>query len=122
VPGAQRLLAACRAAGMRVVHTLEAHKPDLSDLPAAKFRRGCLPPELRIGAASDMGRILIRGEPGNGIIPELAPVAVRVDACSRLLLPPSQATLAMHEIHYPTRPHAGRKGAVQARERRFLCN
>ncbi|EFN55491.1 hypothetical protein CHLNCDRAFT_23353, partial [Chlorella variabilis] len=72
-PGA-RLLAAARQAGMLVVHTLEAHKADLSDLPPAKQLRGNLPPELRIGAEGDMGRILIRGEPGNGIVPEVAPI------------------------------------------------
>ena len=74
-PGA-RLLAAARQAGMLVVHTLEAHKADLSDLPPAKQLRGNLPPELRIGAEGDMGRILIRGEPGNGIVPEVAPIDV----------------------------------------------
>ncbi|PSC74541.1 cysteine hydrolase [Micractinium conductrix] len=74
LPGAQRLLAAARAAGVLVVHTLEAHKPDLSDLPASKAGRGNLPPELRIGAESSMGRILVAGEYGNGIVDEVAPV------------------------------------------------
>ncbi|KAG2428766.1 hypothetical protein HXX76_011467 [Chlamydomonas incerta] len=75
LPGAAALLAACRAAGMHVVHTLEAHKPDLSDLHPAKFKRGNLPPGMRIGdvLSGDMGRILIRDEPGNGIVPEVAP-------------------------------------------------
>ncbi len=44
VPGAQRLLAACRAVDMAIVHTLEAHKADLSDLHPAKYHRGSLPP------------------------------------------------------------------------------
>lgn len=74
VPGAARLLAACRAAGISVVHTLEAHKADMSDLHPAKYWRGGLPPNLRIGAESDMGRILIRDEAGNGIIDALAPI------------------------------------------------
>ncbi|KAG2449607.1 hypothetical protein HYH02_005140 [Chlamydomonas schloesseri] len=75
LPGAAALLAACRAAGMHIVHTLEAHKPDLSDLHPAKFTRGGLPPGMRIGdvLSGDMGRILIRNEPGNGIVPEVAP-------------------------------------------------
>jgi nicotinamidase-related amidase len=67
------VLAACRAAGMLVIHTREGHRPDLSDLPAAKHRRGRS--ETRIGDAGPMGRILVRGEAGHDIIAELAPVA-----------------------------------------------
>ena len=67
----QRLLAAARAMGMLVIHTREGHLPDLSDAPIAKIERG--KPSLRIGNLGPMGRILIRGEPGHGIIPELAP-------------------------------------------------
>ena len=67
----QALLAAARAKGMLVIHTREGHKPDLSDAPVAKVMRG--KPELRIGSQGPMGRVLIRGEPGHGIIPELAP-------------------------------------------------
>ncbi|MDB5645585.1 cysteine hydrolase [Methylobacterium sp.] len=68
----QAVLAAARAAGLLVVHTREGHKPDLSDAPPAKLERGA--PTARIGAAGPMGRILIRGEPGHGILPALAPV------------------------------------------------
>jgi nicotinamidase-related amidase len=67
----QRLLAAARNAGMLVIHTREGHLPDLSDAPIAKIERG--KPSIRIGSAGPMGRILVRGEPGHGIIPELAP-------------------------------------------------
>uniref|UniRef100_A0A383VYH0 Isochorismatase-like domain-containing protein n=1 Tax=Tetradesmus obliquus TaxID=3088 RepID=A0A383VYH0_TETOB len=74
LPPAAKLLAACRAAGIAVVHTMEAHKADLSDLHPAKACRGNLPEELRIGAVGAMGRILIRGEPGNGIVDEVAPI------------------------------------------------
>ena len=72
VPACQTVLAAWRKAGGLVVHTREAHKPDLSDCPPAKRERGN--PSLRIGDAGPMGRILVMGEPGNQIIPALAPV------------------------------------------------
>lgn len=74
LPGAARILTAARAAGIKVVHTLESHKPDLSDLPRSKLLRGNPPEGLRIGDKGDMGRILVRGEPGNGIIDEVAPI------------------------------------------------
>ncbi|HPK33451.1 isochorismatase family cysteine hydrolase [Ottowia sp.] len=73
VPATQAVLSAWRAAGGLVVHTREAHRPDLSDCPPAKRNRGN--PRLRIGDAGPMGRILIAGEPGNQIIDALAPVA-----------------------------------------------
>ena len=69
----QLILAAARAAGLLVIHTREGHRPDLSDAPPAKLDRA--PPGLRIGDPGPMGRILIRGEPGHGIIAELAPAA-----------------------------------------------
>ena len=73
IPVLQRLLAACRALGMVIVHTREGHRPDLSDCPPAKLSRG--KPNLRIGDPGPMGRILIHGESGHGIIPELPPLA-----------------------------------------------
>jgi biuret amidohydrolase len=69
----QRVLAACRAAGIMVVHTREGHRPDLSDLAPAKRVRGKF--ATGIGDPGPMGRILVRGEPGHDIIPELAPLA-----------------------------------------------
>jgi nicotinamidase-related amidase len=72
VPTVRRLLDACRRAGLTVFHTREAHKPDLSDCPPAKRSRGN--PSLRIGDPGPMGRILVAGEPGNDIVPELAPL------------------------------------------------
>jgi nicotinamidase-related amidase len=76
VPACARVLAAWRAAGGLVVHTREAHKPDLSDCPPAKRNRGN--PSLRIGDEGPMGRILVAGEPGNQIVAALAPVAGEV--------------------------------------------
>lgn len=71
VPNTARLIAAARSAGVAVIHTRECHAPDLSDCPPAKLSRGV--PELRIGDPGPMGRILIAGEPGAEIVPELAP-------------------------------------------------
>lgn len=68
----RRLLAAWRSAGLLVVHTREGHRQDLADLPPSKWRRG--DPLKRIGEHGPMGRILIRGEDGHDIIPELYPV------------------------------------------------
>jgi nicotinamidase-related amidase len=67
----RRVLAAARAAELFVVHTREGHRADLSDLPPAKSVRGRF--RIGIGDAGPMGRILIRGEAGHDIIPELAP-------------------------------------------------
>jgi len=66
------VLAAARGLGMLVIHTREGHRPDLSDAPPHKVLRG--DPALRIGARGPMGRILVRGEPGHDIIPELYPL------------------------------------------------
>jgi nicotinamidase-related amidase len=73
VPTVAEMLALARRAGWFVVHTRESHAPDLSDCPPAKRLRGA--PTLRIGDAGPMGRILIRGEPGNAIVDALAPRA-----------------------------------------------
>ena len=72
VPTVAELLALCRKHGIRVIHTREAHRPDLSDCPAAKLTRGR--PQLKIGDTGPMGRILIAGEPGCAIVPQLAPL------------------------------------------------
>jgi len=68
----QAVLAAARTVGLLVIHTREGHRPDLSDAPPAKVERGA--PSARIGDAGPMGRILIRGEPGHDIVPELYPI------------------------------------------------
>jgi nicotinamidase-related amidase len=67
------LLKAARAAGIRVLHTREGHDSTLSDCPPTKKARGNL--KTGIGDQGPMGRILVRGEAGHAIIPELAPLA-----------------------------------------------
>ena len=71
VPSLETLLRTCRDLDLLVIHTQESHASDLSDCPAAKLNRGNA--KLRIGDRSAIGRILVRGEPGNAIIPDLAP-------------------------------------------------
>ncbi|NML24489.1 cysteine hydrolase family protein [Zoogloea dura] len=73
VPTVAALLALCRRHGITVIHTREAHRPDLSDCPPAKRERGAA--SLRIGDPGPMGRILVAGEPGNDILPAVAPLA-----------------------------------------------
>jgi nicotinamidase-related amidase len=72
IPATARLIALFRRHGWPIIHTREAHKPDLSDCPPSKIRRGN--PSLHIGETGAMGRLLIRGEPGNQIVDALKPL------------------------------------------------
>ncbi len=76
VPTVARLIGLARAEGWTVVHTRESHDTTLADCPEAKRCRGA--PSLRIGDEGPMGRILVRGEPGNAIVPELAPLGTEI--------------------------------------------
>lgn len=77
IPNVRRLLDAARSADIRVIHTREGHRSDLADLNPAKARRAA-----RVGAAigsrGPLGRLLVRGEPGHGIIDELLPLPSEV--------------------------------------------
>jgi len=66
------ILEGARKAGILVIHTREGHRPDLSDCPPSKLVRGR--GKTRIGDVGPMGRILVRGEIGHDIVPELYPI------------------------------------------------
>lgn len=72
IPATAQLIGLFRERGWPVVHTREAHRPDLSDCPPSKIRRGNA--SVRIGEKGPMGRLLVTGEPGNQIVPDLAPL------------------------------------------------
>jgi len=76
IPVMAALIAAFRAHNLPIIHTKQCHKPDLSDCPPAKLRRGRQ--KLKIGDEGPMGRLLVCGEPGSDIVPELAPLAGEV--------------------------------------------
>ena len=71
IPTVSDLIALFRAKGWPILHTRESHLPDLSDCPPAKRNRGDV--SQRIGDAGPMGRLLVRGEPGNAIVDACAP-------------------------------------------------
>ena len=70
----RKLLASARSAGMLVIHTREGHRMDLTDLhPYKNQRPGCDNPGV-IGTSGPRGRIMVRGEIGQDIVPELYPI------------------------------------------------
>jgi nicotinamidase-related amidase len=73
VPRVAEALGLARQAGLLVVYTIEAHKPDLSDLPANKLWRSKRL-GAAIGAVGPLGRHLVQEEAGSDIIPALAPI------------------------------------------------
>jgi len=73
IPNVQRLLETARGSGIRIIHTREGHRPDLSDLTTVKARRASRA-GAAIGSLGPLGRLLVRGEPGHAIVPELAPL------------------------------------------------
>jgi nicotinamidase-related amidase len=77
IPATQRMLDHARAIGVAVIHTREGHSPNLSDLPANKrWRSAQIGAE--IGSPGPCGRILIQGERGWDIVPEVAPTSGEV--------------------------------------------
>lgn len=81
-----RVLAAARAEGYHIMHTREGHRPDLADLPTNKRWRS-----QQIGASigdpGPCGKILVRGEPGWEIIPELAPYPAKSSSTNPAKVP-----------------------------------
>jgi nicotinamidase-related amidase len=72
IPGVARVLAAAREAGLLIIHTREANAPDLSDVPPT-FMEATRRTGAPVGSEGPLGRLLIRGEFGAGIVDELAP-------------------------------------------------
>ncbi|MGH9201803.1 MAG: cysteine hydrolase family protein, partial [Vicinamibacterales bacterium] len=69
----RRVLAAARRAGLLVIFTREGHRPGLEDCPHTKLARTERMGN-RIGKHGPLGRLLIRGSTGHGIVEELAPL------------------------------------------------
>ena len=73
IPKAKALLEGARAYGVPVIHTREGYAPDLSDCPPLRIERS-EKAGAKYGSEGPMGRLMIRGEYGNQIIEELAPI------------------------------------------------
>ncbi|WP_342641169.1 cysteine hydrolase family protein [Rhodoligotrophos ferricapiens] len=73
IPGVQRLLTAARRTGLPIIHTKQAYRADLADLPPHKAWRSAWN-RSGVGQQGPLGRVLVRGEPGSEIIAEAAPL------------------------------------------------
>lgn len=82
VPPCRRVLEAARKANLPLIlHTREGHRRDLTDLMAYKFQRPDERPHDSLRSSCVIGtdpghgsKILVRGEEGHDIIPELYPI------------------------------------------------
>lgn len=75
IPKIQSLLEAFRKFGFTVYHTREGHRPDLSTLSSRELQRSKKFSTVGgIGDKGPLGRLLVRGEPGHDIVPELYPL------------------------------------------------
>lgn len=102
IPNLQALQRAFRDRGWLIIQTVEGHQPDLSDCPPAKRNRGNS--DLKIGDEGPMGRILVLGEPGNGIVPALAPkpneIVIEKPGKGAFYATPLQDVLQRHQISH----------------------
>lgn len=70
----QKVLEAARRNDLLIIHTREGHRKELSNLHSSKLQRPGAPASRSvIGKDGPKGRILVQGEPGHDIIPELYP-------------------------------------------------
>src|SRR5271170_8019388 len=86
IPTIQKLLAEFRRLNWQVYHTREGHRPDLSTLPPRDhYRSRNNPQKIGIGDLGPLGRLLVRGEKCNDIIPELYPLPDEpiIDKCTK---------------------------------------
>ena len=74
IPAIAAVMAACRAAGLPVIHTRETFKPDLSDVQPHRLWRGVDGRGVAVGDEGPKGRYLIEGAECWEIIPEVAPL------------------------------------------------